>query len=218
MTARVLALLAALLACSGGARREQATKAPPAATPQPALTASPPDEVRRIDAEVARIDSLRKAPGARVQLYARIEENRPLVPVKDTLSWPAQLDASFSVLRDDSGRVRQLFESPFSESGDWDNEYTHYFDEQGRLIEFERYSGFFNGCPGGLAKETMKRFYSPSLRLLKQTYDLKDQNGAAIDSSSCEFMYRFPYAIFPTWSAAAKALGLAGVRAAEEQR
>ncbi len=219
--ATLLLLGSSLLACSGSRPEpasRTATKAAPAPVAEPAPAASPAEEIGRIEAEVARIDSMRKSPARRLELYARATEKGPLVPVKDTLSWPEQVDASFSVLRDDSGRVRFLSEIPFSESGDWDNEYTHYFDEQGRLIEFERYSGFFNGCPHGLAKETTRHFYAPSSQLLKETYELKDRDGAPIDSSSCEFAYRFPYAIHPTWSAAAKALGLPGDRGVEQQR
>ncbi len=232
-TRMALLLLTLAPACSGGARERAdgsaaadaavpAAATSPAATTSRALPASPAattslstapagagEQVRRIEAEVARIDALTKSPGHRLQLFAQVGEDGRLVPVKDTLSWPKELDASINVLRDDGGRVRLLYESPLSQSGDWQIEYLHYFDEQGRLMLFERASGFFNGCPGGFAHERTRRFYAPSGQLLEQTYELKNGEGAPIDSSACAFPYRMPYTIHPSWSAAAKALALA---------
>jgi hypothetical protein len=56
-------------------------------------------------------------------------------------------------VRKSGGLPVALVAVPVSESGDWHNQYTHYFNDRRCTVAFERYSGFFNGCPGGLGKE-----------------------------------------------------------------
>ena len=88
-------------------------------------------------------------------------------------------------------------ESPYSESGDWDNTYTSYYDIKGNLKVLIRESSFFNSvCKDGIITE--KEVYSyESNKLIKRSHEFYDENMKFIkDTSNCVFNYRFKYNIY----------------------
>jgi hypothetical protein len=107
------------------------------------------------------------------------------------------------------GRVLAVQEVPTSCSGDWSNSYTHTFDTTGATVSFERFSGFFNGCPG-TTHELSTYYFAPTTgTLLGKRYSITDPNGKAFSPSECqEFYYHHPYSIFSSWQVAARALHL----------
>lgn len=101
-------------------------------------------------AQLGRFDGDRLVPTGRV------------VAVAAGTEWPLETVTSYLVVRRGGGLPVALVATPVSESGDWHNEYIHYFNDRGRTVAFERYSGFFNGCPGGLGKERSVTYYTPA--------------------------------------------------------
>ncbi len=96
-------------------------------------------------------------------------------------------------------------EIPYSESGDWHLEYTHYFDEAGRTIAFRRFSGFFNPP----LKELSLDCFDPQGRLIKKSYALTDHDDkVAAKADDKDFSDRHEYLIYPSWEAMAKGSGL----------
>lgn len=152
-------------------------------------------------------DSLMAAGKGVVSLYARSQDGA-VTQIADGAPFLEGTATSYAVFRDSAGAVRVLIETPTSDSREWNNEYRHYFDAQGHTVFFRRYSGFFEGCQFGLAKELLERSYSPEFKVARETYKLTNDAGSPQDSTSCEFRYHFPYVVYPTWDAAAKALQL----------
>jgi hypothetical protein len=155
----------------------------------------------------AKADSLMDAGQGRVALYARMQDGS-IMPVAEAGVWQEGTTTSYAVLRDSTGAVLLLVETPTSNDREWNNEYRHYFDAQGRTVFFRRYSGFFDGCDWGLARETLERSYTDTFETAAELYTLTNQEGSPQDSTRCEFRYRFPYEVYPTWEAAATALQL----------
>ncbi len=131
-----------------------------------------------------------------------------VVPVSDPNSWPDNTVDSYLVLLNRTGSVIAFEVSPISESGDWSNTYTHYFDEKGNTIAFKRYSGFFMGCPAGVSKETSIYYYDQKHQLIQKEYTLVDGDGKTINPKECEFMYRHDYKIYKSWNDLANDIGI----------
>ena len=139
---------------------------------------------------------------------ACVKDPDRIVSVKSDADWPPDAGAIFLVVLDESGRPSALLEEPTSCSGDWANEYIHYFDASGRTVAYERHSGFFNGCDFGTASETAVTYYGPTGFVIAREYQLADAHGKEHAAAKCQFMYRYPYVVHRDWTSAAKAYGL----------
>jgi WD40 repeat protein len=147
------------------------------------------------------------APAQETDTAQNTAASTKIVQVKDQESWPdyeTTLTCYALLLRDDK-TVAALNETPASFSGDWNNSYTHYFDEDGNTIAFVRYSAFFNGCvtppdtpDDFIAKET-STYYFHNHKLIAKDYVLVDKDNNALAPTQCEFNYRHPYTIRNTW-------------------
>ena len=165
--------------------------------------------VDQIKKDREQIDQQAQMKSARLSLYAKIEGRKELQKVPNDKSWPDNMETTFGVWKDKNRKVLMFYEVPVSESGDWRNEYIHYFDNEGHTIVFQRYSAFFNGgCTKGVAKETSMHYYDKTGRLLQKDYKLVGEKGESLEPSKCDFYYRHPYWIYETWRTAAKANGL----------
>jgi hypothetical protein len=203
-------LLLALLAGAAGLLAPAA----PAAQPLPEDTTFAPgdaagrERAARALAHKAAADDATLAGPPRVLLFARVPGSARAVTVPDTTQWPEEMEAAYNLVRDTSGRVLALVEIPTSLSGDWFNAYTHYFDERGRTAVFERFSGFFNGCENGGAREHSLYVLDDGGRVIEKAYVLTDFEDEPLDPRGCTFHYRHPYRIHPSWLELAAALGL----------
>lgn len=151
-----------------------------------------------------------------VSRFAKLGSGNPSCPepqsraiaVPRGAEWPTDTTDSFVVAFHENDGPSALLEVPSSCSGDWRNEYTHYFDSSGRTVAFERFSGFFNGCDVYPVHEVSVTYYTGSGTVLAREYRLEDAQGREISPTSCEFMYRDPYVVHRDWTTAARAAGL----------
>jgi hypothetical protein len=145
------------------------------------------------------IDEIYKTNASRIELYIKLAgKNKPL-RVKNFDKAPGGLESSYNLYRDEKGAVRFVLSSPFNESGDWLNTFTHYFDENGRTFAFVRTSNFMNSaCTKGAASEISAYFFDQNQQLIQKMYELKGSDGKPLQPDSCVFNYRYPYHIFPS--------------------
>ncbi|MBB6611330.1 hypothetical protein H7F15_09800 [Pontibacter sp. Tf4] len=129
-----------------------------------------------------------------------LDEVKVLVKVKDTNkpvevfneAWPEEIEETYNILKDASGRIIRISESPYSESGDWDIVYSYYFDENGDTYAYERKISAFNTfCPDGgiiedVSQETVVKLYGLNHALIDSTYKMVDQNAVDITASKCQ--------------------------------
>jgi hypothetical protein len=175
------------------------------------------EQIARIEPFRARLDSLLDTKNPELRFYARlgkddqhdcIEPIDSVVPVADPEKWPANTETSL-ILVVEQGRVLAVQQVPTSCSGDWSNTYTHTFDTTAATVSFERFSGFYNGCPGTVHEVSTYYFAPATGVLLGKRYSMTSPNGKALSPSEClEFDYHHPYTIFSSWPAAARALHL----------
>lgn len=92
-------------------------------------------------------------------------------------------------------------EEPYSESGDWNNEYIYVFNQKGKLKLFIRKSSFFNSnCSDGAVTER-EIFAVEDGKLRKKNYEIFDENMSMIkDTANCVFNYRFKFPVYFDYS------------------
>ena len=110
--------------------------------------------------------------------------------------FPDNVETTFNILKDSLGQIVSVSEFPFSESGDWNIIFTHYFDKDGKTFAFERQSNFFNSiCTDGVAYETRAEFYNSDFQLIDKTYKLVDEKNKPLQKDSCQFPYDYEFKI-----------------------
>ncbi len=209
LTTVVIALLPVSSAMAGSAEENPVR---PVSAPDTRLTSA-------LRATVAKLNQQLSNDSTKVRLFAQLadkqksDEQGHLVPsnkivkVLDAKSWPEDTVTSYIALVRNDGTVAVFQEIPVSESGDWFNTYTHYYDEKGKTIAFQRYSSFFNGCPDSPSNETSTYYYAEH-RLIAKDYSLLGENNKKIEPDQCDFMYRHDYSIWGTWMETKNASGI----------
>lgn len=177
-------------------------------------------KVASIKLKIKAYDSDLNKISNRIKLFARVSDpiqsnkkgylipSDKIVSVSDPNSWPEDTVNSYIILLDESGFIATFEDVPSSESGDWSNSYTHYFDSKGNTLAFKRYSGFFMGCPADVSKETSIYYYGENYELVQKEYSLVDNDGVSINPKECEFMYRHEYKIYKNISDLTKDIGV----------
>lgn len=154
----------------------------------------------------AHADSVMASESAQLQVYVKGQDGK-VTPISQYGVAPEGTTTSYTVVRDSTGTPLILIEAPASPR-EWNVEYRHYFNAEGRTVFFRRYSGFFDGCEWGMAKELLERSYTATGEVAEETYKLTDDYGSPQDSTRCQFSFHFPYEVYPTWQEAAAKLQL----------
>jgi hypothetical protein len=138
-----------------------------------------------IDARVAEIDAYLKAHPDRVTLYAGVEGQDALVPVKDSTAWPDETSTSFNLGVDSAGRPIRHVAVPTSQSGDWSEVSTHWFAPDGRTILYlYTISAFSSGCAEVLHEE-WRVYLNPAGGRLAESRSYTGNNGKPVVAADC---------------------------------
>jgi len=136
----------------------------------------------------------------RVQLIvlAKLEGRQQLVRIKND-NFPDNTDIIYTVVKDSTGRIVAVEQVPYSESGDWYEEFKHYFDAKGNTFAFTiKTTVFDDSVKGGVAMWQSFNYYTSALNLLNHTITLTDSKEKPIKGrKSTEFDFRHdPYHIY----------------------
>lgn len=119
--------------------------------------------------------------------------------------WPENIQTTFNVLKDSQGRIIYIGEFPTSESGDWNLELRHYFDENGKLIAFTKRLAFFSEeCTDNAVVENTVELYDGNFKIIHATKNLTDNEGKSLDEQRCSDPYNWTFDKRPTASALAE--------------
>jgi hypothetical protein len=141
------------------------------------------------------IDSIFRLKNNNLTVLVKVPNKPGLVEVKNE-NWPEEVETTYNLLKDPSGNVILFLESPYSESGDWNITFAHYFDVDGKTFAFTRQTNYFNSiCTEGVAYETVTEFYDKAFAKEKTDYKLVDTSGHVLDKSKCEFPYDQQYKV-----------------------
>lgn len=184
-----------------GCKQNSSTNAPRELVPEP-------DIRERLSGQKAFIDSNRMSSLFKAKIYAK-EPTAETPTEVINLKWPGVIDEVYNVWYTQSNHIVCIGAYPYSQSGDWDLGFTHYFDtSSGGTFAFERNTSFYNSmCTDDLAIEQIVTYYAND-RLVDSTYVFTDVKGNNLTSDSCEFPYDFPYRVYTNVSDLLKAVGI----------
>jgi hypothetical protein len=165
-----------------------------------------PDLLARLHAQQTAIDSFSQQHPDRTTTFAQLVGHEELVQIDCADAEQLNIDRTFMLLKDSTGKILAAYESPYSESGDWNILYTHYFDSKGKTFAFSREASFFNSiCTEGIAVENMTKWYTNQLNMVDSSYTLRDEEAHDLAKDSCQFAYDYAYTIYPELTAFLKA-------------
>lgn len=191
-----LCILAFLVGC----KQSSSTKTDRVILPEP-------DIKIRLHGQKSHNDSNRMSSLFKAKVYAKEPSTKTPIEVVD-LQWPNAVDEVYNVWYNQNNNIVCIGAYPYSQTGDWDLGFTHYFDTSGATFAFERNTSFYNSlCTDDLAIEQIVTYYAHD-KLIDSTYVLKDVKGNDLDSDSCEFPYDFPYRIYTNVSDVLMAVGI----------
>lgn len=142
-----------------------------------------PSTVTAIDARVSRIEEFQKQnPGLR-RTFSIVEVNNKL-ELEETphpIATPGgDSEAFYYIQYDNTGRVLSHSEVPISYSGDWYEDYIHYFDETGNTMMYKfHYSGFGSGCTDVL-RITTRYYFDQEFSLIHKNHLVADRDNEPI--------------------------------------
>jgi len=156
--------------------------------------------VRQKKAFIIKIDSLFNMHDKRfLKVYVKVLNPKRYLFINDLKKIPENYLATYNLYYNNSGKLVLFKEVQNSESGDFSNVYTYYFDENGKTSSFKITSSFFGSdCEleeSTITEETVK-YYNSDFKQIKTDYKIENENGKSIDTTRCIFNYRFNYNVY----------------------
>ena len=157
----------------------------------------------------AAIDKYVHAHAKQMAVFVKVPNKKTLVRVYNE-KWPEEIEYTCNILKDKNGKVVYIFQAPFSESGDWDISYEHYFDENGNVFAFYKDESIFNdNVKGGIIRSRLLIYYNKDFKAIKQSNWLADEKGNVVKADKTKFDFRdYKYTIYKTLAGCLKALNL----------
>ena len=141
-------------------------------------------------------DDLVKSKSNQIQTYISFNEQQPPEKILNLNATDESYESFLKVIKID-GEIRLYETSPYSESGDWNNVYSYYFDIKGNIIALRKESSFFNSvCDDGVLTETSLDYYIEGNIILSEYELINDKGIVPEDTTLCVFNYRFDGPIF----------------------
>lgn len=138
---------------------------------------------KSIDERVSVINGFEKKNPKRLKIFEAIE-SKSGVNILQLKEMPGVVPEGsifmVYVLHDENEKIIKHEVEPTSESGDWAASFTHYFDNEGRTILFEFYSGSFNSGCADVLKIRRKYYYDENFKLVKKTETYSDKDGTQV--------------------------------------
>jgi len=126
-------------------------------------------------------------------------------------NWPEEMEYTYNILKDTTGRIILVSLVPFSQSGDWFITYTHYFDEKGNTYAFRKQTNVFDSeVKGGVIYETLLKYYDVNFNILKKIYTLQNKSGKTIKNNGHVDIYQYKYGIYKNLDACLKDYHITG--------
>ncbi|WP_207533705.1 hypothetical protein [Desertivirga arenae] len=131
-------------------------------------------------------------------VYVKVKNKTDLISREEARD-QKNIEATYNIFKDKSGKIRYIAELPFSPKDDWFISYKSYFDEDGKLFAFQRENNYFGSeCTKGAAMENLVKFYNPDFSIADSVFTLTDTKKTPLDKTTCKFPYNFPYKINST--------------------
>lgn len=153
-------------------------------------------ELKELSARKIDIDNMMS--DSTLQVLVKVKGKPELQVVKDK-KYPRNIETTFNLLMDTTGRVVFISEMPYNATSEWFIAYKSYFDADGKLFAFQRQNNFLNnGCTHGAAMENSIGYYNKDFLLVDSLYTITDTYKKPLDKKACKFPYSFKYTVNKT--------------------
>lgn len=153
-------------------------------------------ELKELTALKINIDNMMS--DSTLQVLVKVKGKPELQVVKDK-GYPRNIETTYNLLRDTTGKVLFISEMPYNATSEWFIAYKSYFDADGKLFAFQRQNNFLNnGCTHGAAMENSIGYYNDDFLLIDSLYTITDTYKKPLDKKACKFPYNFKYTINKT--------------------
>ncbi|MFA6087318.1 hypothetical protein [Mucilaginibacter sp.] len=145
----------------------------------------------------AAIDKYVDAHKKQMGVFVKAPNKKALIRVYNE-KWPEEIEYTYNIIKDKAGKIIYILQTPFSESGDWDILYEHYFDESGNVFAFFRVESIFDdNVKGGVVRNKLLKYYNKDFKVVKQNNWLTDTNGGIVKANANTFNFRgYNYTIY----------------------
>ena len=124
----------------------------------------------------AAIDKYLEAHTKSVIVLVKVPGKKNLVFVKNE-HWPDNVEYTYDIYKNPIGKIIFIAQTPYSESGDWNIIYKHYFDEHGNTCAFSKEESIFNdSVKGGVAREILLNYYDEKFKIINNSNILTDED------------------------------------------
>jgi len=131
-----------------------------------------------------------------VIVFVKVPGKKNLIRVKNE-KWPDEIEYTYNILKNSSGKIIFVAQIPYSESGDWNIEYKHYFDEQGNTYAFYREESIFGDVKGGVLRKILLNYYDHNFNNINQVNSLTDKDYKLIKVNKDLYDFRdYKYSIY----------------------
>jgi hypothetical protein len=122
--------------------------------------------------------------------FVKLLGKTKLIRVKNE-NWPDDTEYIYNILKDTTGKVILTEQIPYSQSGDWYEEFKHYYNTNGSVFAFsKRETVFDDSVKGGVAILSMLRLYDVGSRLIGQSTRLTDIHEKLLRAKKQNFNFR----------------------------
>lgn len=163
--------------------------------------------IKTLQKRKALIDQLPSKDTSALTVFVKMTGKNDLVRIFNGKFPDDSIECTYNVLTE-KGKVIKTLSSPYSESGDWDVDITHYFDADGRTFAYERLANAFVLPDDEVAYETTTNYFNPQFKNIKHIYKLIDKNKKALDKIYAFDRKGFDNNIYSTSSECLKAYNI----------
>lgn len=143
-----------------------------------------------IKKEIYEIDKYKYQHQKEIITLISVEGKKGLIKMR-TEDWPDNTEYIYCILKGPSGKVILTVQVPYSQSGDWYEEFKHYYNNDGKTIAFsKRVTVFDESVTGGVAVFSTLHYYGSNFNLISQTNKLTDVKGKSLKRKVNEFDFR----------------------------
>ena len=156
------------------------------------------DDLTALKKKVAAYDRYRYLHRKNIITLVKIIGKKKLITITND-EYPDETEYIYKLLKDTSGHVILTEQCPYSQSGDWYEEFKDYYNTNGKIFAFsKRETVFDESVNGGVAVQTDFRYYGRNFKVITHISKLTDKNGRMLKRRSNEFNFRDDkYMIYP---------------------
>ena len=159
----------------------------------PVFSVAGENKIKQIESTINSLDSKIEKEALESSFFIKPIDSSKLIFVKSLNGVFDFFDIEFcyAVYSDESAKELVFIEWPYSESGDWFLQNSHYFDSDGKTIAYRQNASFFNSLCSEELHEIFTLMFGDSSNIIYQKYELLNDDFQKIDSTGCIFNYSF---------------------------